>query len=67
MLGVEGSWRQTFGEQEVAATAAIFDMNDTSREMGGALGRKQPQWTGGIPILTAAVNIPDSDPLKGLF
>jgi hypothetical protein len=36
-------------------------------EMGAALGKKQPQWTGGVPILTAAVNVPDSDPSKGLF
>jgi hypothetical protein len=36
-------------------------------EMGAALGKKQPQWVGGVPILTAAVNVPDADPSKGLF
>jgi hypothetical protein len=36
-------------------------------DMAAALDKKEPQWIGGVPILTQAVNVPDTDPSKGLF
>jgi hypothetical protein len=36
-------------------------------DMAAALDKQQPQWLGGVPILTAAVNVSDNDPSKGLF
>lgn len=42
VLGVEGTWRREVGGHEVAASAAVFDMNDTSGTLlsfrGWALG-----------------------------
>jgi hypothetical protein len=50
-------------------TAAITDTmaltNSNINAMAASLDIARPQWTAGLSLLTQAVNVPDSDPMKG--